>query len=190
VGVWRNVSGTKYASAFSQDLSVTLASETSPFLYPNQYVNFSQGDASMQAVTTITKNSKTDLDAINNIYQYVVDNISYDDHKAATVQPGYLPNNTSTLSTKTGICFDYASLTCAMLREERIPAKLVVGYAKQAYHSWIEVYSTKTGTVQKYSFNGKGWVLMDPTFDSTSKGTADVTALVGDGHSYQPIYYY
>ena len=42
-------------------------------------------------------------------------NITYDYVKANTVQSGYMSDPDATLKTKTGICFDYAALTAAML---------------------------------------------------------------------------
>lgn len=66
--------------------------------------------------------------------------ITYDNEKAATVSGNYLPDIDETLSTKKGICFDYASLTAAMLRSIGIPAKLAIGYSASVRHAWIDVY--------------------------------------------------
>lgn len=68
----------------------------------------------------------SDIDALKQIYNYVVNNLSYDYDKAETVETGYLPDVDETLSTKTGICFDYAALTTAMLRSCDIPCKLQI----------------------------------------------------------------
>jgi len=190
VGVWRNVSGDSYAAVFSQDINVTLSDQLSPFLYPSQFVNFATGDASTNLSQQLATGSITDVDAINNIYSWVCKNITYDMEKATTVASGYLPNNTDTINSGSGICFDYAVLTASMLRAQRVPAKLVVGYAGSAYHAWIEVYSTETGTVLSYTFNGNQWVRMDPTFDAAAGGSADLSAVIGDGTNYQPMFYY
>ena len=44
-----------------------------------------------------------------------------------------------TLSSKKGICFDYAALVACMLRVQGIRCKLVIGYADAYYHAWNEV---------------------------------------------------
>jgi hypothetical protein len=191
VGVWENVTGDSYAAVFSQSLDVTLSDQYKPFLYPNQFVDFAAGDAATTLSQTEASGSSTQVDVINKLYDWVIDNVTYDTAKAVTVVSGYLPNNTDTINSKTGICFDYAVLTASMLRAQQVPAKLVIGYAGSAYHAWIEVYSTETGKVlQSYSFNGKDWVRMDPTFDAGTNGSQDLTAVIGDGNNYQPMFYY
>ena len=42
IKVFENISGNQYSQAFSQSINVTLENEFTPFLYPNQYVNFNQ----------------------------------------------------------------------------------------------------------------------------------------------------
>ena len=68
------------------------------------------------------------------IYNYVVNNFTYDKQQAATVKSGYLPVLDNVLAAKKGICFDYAGLMTGMLRSLGVPCKLVVGYAGTAYH--------------------------------------------------------
>lgn len=166
VKVFENISGNQYAQAGSQNVSVTLENEFNPFLYPSQYVNFVEGSQS-----TILSNSlkgESVMATVTNVYNYVVDNISYDNVKASNVQSGYVPNNDNTLASKNGICFDYASLMCAMLRVQDVPSKLIIGYQGSQYHAWISVYSNETGWIDNViSFDGVNWVLMDPTFAST-----------------------
>ena len=67
-------------------------------------------------------------------------NLTYDYEKADTVTTGYLPDVDETLKTGTGICFDYAALTTAMLRSCDIPCKLQIGYAGDIKHAWIDVW--------------------------------------------------
>ncbi len=63
------------------------------------------------------------------IYQ---SNVDYDYDKAQNIVDnnvtGYLPDPDETLSTKKGICYDYAALAAAMLRSQGIPTKLITGY--------------------------------------------------------------
>ncbi|MDR1016095.1 MAG: transglutaminase-like domain-containing protein [Coriobacteriales bacterium] len=190
VGVWRRVRGTTYAGVFAHNLEVRLKNPYSAFLYPNQYIDFRAGDRSTLLSRSLSRGQRSELAALGRIYGYVVDHIDYDYSKARTVPAGYLPNNTTTLATKKGICFDYASLTAAMLRVQGIPAKMVVGYAGSAYHAWLQVLCQATGEVRDYRFDGHSWVRMDPTFNATSKDVEGIAALVGNGSNYAPIFYY
>ena len=63
------------------------------------------------------------MQKVEKIYSFVVDNITYDKQKAATVTSGYLPNLDAVLQSGTGICFDYSAVMTAMLRSQRIPHK-------------------------------------------------------------------
>jgi len=190
VGVWQNVTGDSYAAVFSQEVYVALDNEFRPFLRPNQFVDFVAGDAATTLSQQLATGSITDVDALNQIYKWVCANIVYDKEKATTVAAGYLPNNTDTINSNKGICFDYAVLTVSMLRAQRIPAKLVIGYAGTAYHAWIEVYSVDTGTVLRYTFNGNEWVTMDPTFDAAADGAVDLATVIGDGTNYTAMFFY
>jgi hypothetical protein len=57
-----------------------------------------------------------------------------------------------------------------MLRTQRIPTRLEVGYMGEEYHAWISVYIEDLGWINGIiEFNGSKWNLLDPTFASTSK---------------------
>jgi transglutaminase-like putative cysteine protease len=191
VGVYENIKGDSYSPILSHDLNVSLADEFRPFLYPNQYVDFTDGDMTTQISQQSATGATSDVEALYGIYDYVIKNVTYDYDKAASVQPGYLPTNADTISTGQGICFDFAVLAASMLRGQGIPAKLVIGYSDAAYHAWIQVYCTDTGKVlAAYTFNGTEWVRMDPTFDAARKGILDLSGLIGSGTTYQPMLFY
>lgn len=173
VKVCRNVYETKYATDFSQAISVTLKNEFAPFLHANQYVNFNSSSKAVAAAKQITSGCSSELDKVQKVYTYVVTNISYDYNKASTVSSGYVPDIDSVLTSKKGICFDYAALMTAMLRSLKIPTKLVVGYAGSAYHAWISVYVSVRGWIDGVIyFDGNSWQLMDPTLASTQGSEA------------------
>lgn len=65
-----------------------------------------------------------DVEILKAFYTYVTEHITYDYDKADSVEAGYLPDVDETLQSGTGICFDYAALTAAMLRSQDIPANL------------------------------------------------------------------
>ena len=188
VGVFENISGEQYSQVFKESFSAKLKDEFEPFLHPNQYVNYTDKTKAVPLSEDICQGTKTDLGAVEKMYAYVVDNIDYDYDKAKTVKSGYLPDIDETLETGKGICFDYASVLTAMLRVQRIPCKLVIGYAGSAYHAWISVYTDETGWVENMiEFHGD-WTTMDPTF--AASGSESDPNVVGDGEKYNPNYYY
>ncbi len=179
-----------YATAFSQDMQVTLNDEFRPFLYPNQYVWFTPEYKAVAYAAKLSESSSDDLDYVSRVYHYVIENITYDEELAAAVKSGYLPNIDNTMASGKGICFDYASLMAAMLRSQGVPTKLVVGYSGSAYHAWISVYLKETGWVDKIiEFNGESWSLVDPTLAANNSGSA-VKKYIGDGSNYTEKYSY
>ena len=169
--VYEQVEGTSYALLFARELSVRLTDALSPFLYPNAYVSY---DADTQAVLwsyAVCAYAETDGEKEKEtlLYRYVADNIRYDSAKAAAAvagnMGGYLPDVDETLSTGEGICFDYAALLACMLRVQRIPTRLVLGYVgpNDEYHAWNAVY-----------LDGE-WVLRDATLDKDPRGDAAYT---------------
>ena len=64
-----------------------------------------------------------------------------------------------------------------MLRSQRMPTRLEVGYMGDVYHAWISIYTKETGWVNGIiEFDGKNWELMDPTFASSSKSPKNFTS--------------
>ena len=182
---YENIMDNKYASLFKESIEVTLENELLPFLYPNQYVFFTPESKAVEKAAELVQNSSSDLEAVEDIYHFVIENIAYDEKKAESVQTGYLPDIDSTLSEKTGICFDYASLTAAMLRSQQIPAKLEIGYSGDIYHSWISVYIEDIGWIDKMiEFTGDAWTRMDPTFAAGNNNSKKVLKYIGDGSNY------
>lgn len=189
--VFQNVSGTKYATVTSVTFTVSLKNEFAPFLLPNQYVDYSNATKTVAKAKELIGGDTATLDQVQAVYDYVVNNLTYDKEKAATVKSGYLPVLDTVLAQKKGICFDYAALMAGMLRSQNIPCKLVVGYAGTVYHAWINVYSEETGWVNgAIYFDGVSWKLMDPTFASSGKQSKEIMSYIGDGTHYTAKYVY
>ena len=188
--VLENVAGDTYTVSLAQSINVSIEDEFLPFLYPNQYVNFHTDSKAVSKGSDLAKDTYSDLDVVQNIYNYVIKNISYDTEKAQNVSYGYVPDIDDTLSSKKGICFDYAALMTSMLRSQNIPTKLEVGYSGDAYHAWISTYIDDKGWVDDIiQFNGNTWQIMDPTLAATNDSAA-VKKCVGDGSHYVVKYTY
>lgn len=191
VKVLEHTSDNRYAVAYSTTLDLKLRSQFLPFLYPNQYVNFTDTSKTVAKAAEITKGKTTDVERVEAVFNWAVSNISYDYDKAKTVQSGYLPDVDATLASGKGICFDYAAVMSAMLRSQNIPCKLVIGWAGNVYHAWINVYIDGVGWVDGYiQFDGQKWTLMDPTFVSSGGGSAEIKKYVTTPANYSQKFAY
>lgn len=188
--VYENIEGTSYATAFSEVLTLNITNTFGPFLYPNQYVNFGPNDQTVAKASKLAESADNEIDVVANVYTYVTTNVKYDYPFADIVQGGYLPTPDNTLTTGKGICFDYAALMCAMLRSQRIPARLEIGYAGDAYHAWLSVYTKDKGWINGIiAFDGNKWVMMDPTYTANA-GEKETQKFIGEGNNYSTLYIY
>ncbi len=186
---YENIGDDQYVALFKTVLDVELENEFLPFLYPNQYVNFSEDSDAVALAASLSEDAGTDLDALNIIYEYVISHITYDDEKAATVETGYLPDIDDTLATGKGICFDYAALTAAMLRALSIPARLEIGYVSDVRHAWVDVYIESRGWVENaVQFSGNEWSLLDPTLASSDSDDEAVSEYMNNSENYTVLY--
>ena len=191
IAVYENVEGSKYALVQSVSVEVELSDEFAPFLRPNQYVNYADAEQSVKTAAQLTYGKETELEKVQAVYEYVVQNLTYDKELAATVKSGYLPDLDGVLMSKKGICFDYAALMTGMLRSQSVPCKLVVGYAGEVYHAWISVYTEKDGWIDGVIyFDGAAWKRMDPTFASSGNQSDEIMDYIGDGTNYKEKYLY
>ena len=189
--VYENISGSKYSTVLSASFTASMTDEFAPFLRPNQYVDYENAPNTVAKAKELTAGMTDPLQKVKAVYDFVVSTLSYDKQLAATVQSGYLPVLDSVLSSKKGICFDYAAVMTAMLRSQNIPCKLVVGYAGTVYHAWIDVYVEGTGWIAgAIQFDGKDWTLMDPTFVSSGKRSPSIMEYVTTDSNYSQKYAY
>lgn len=177
-----------YSNLYVSDYDVTLNDEFRPFLYPNQFTWFTADTAAVAEASQLAADAKTGLDVVGNIYNYVIKHITYDTEKAENIPAGYLPDVDETLSSGSGICFDYAALMTAMLRSQGIPTKLEIGYSGEIYHAWISTWLPETGWINNViEFDGTDWSLMDPTLAASNNPDA-VRQYIGDGTNYTVKY--
>ncbi len=172
-------------------LDVELESEFIPFLYPSLSVYFDENSLSVSTAEDVVTGATSDLDAIESIFNFVVDNVEYDWDLAASDRSFYYVDADSVVQTGTGTCYEYSTLMAAMLRSQGFPTKMVFGFAGDAYHAWLLVYEEESGTVDRViHFNGNSWQLMDPTFASSGNRGAEYEQYIGDGANYINFSYY
>ena len=191
VRICENIEGTSYSAALSLNFSSSIEDEFAVFLRPNKYVDFTPESHVVAKAKELTKGETDMLEKVGSVYDYVVDNFTYDYDLAESVQSGYIPDVDAVLASNKGICFDYAAVITSMLRGLGIPTKLIVGNAGSAYHAWISVYSEEDGWINaSIYFDGKEWKRMDPTFASNRKSSAEVLAYIGNGANYSAKFSY
>ena len=194
VYIYKRQQGSSFLQLLAVELDVEIENEFMPFLISNQKIVFSSDSLSVKLAAQLTKDEPGVLHKVEAVFNYVIENIQYDVDKAMAAADGlmqsYIPDNDMTLITKTGICFDYATLTVSMLRSLDIPTKLVFGYASTGdgsgpvYHAWISIYSPETGWVDRIiEFISNDWTRMDPTF-SAGGSDQSMAAFIGDGSNY------
>jgi len=155
IAVYHNTNSGRYMLLHSVSVICFLTDELSPFLFPNQRINYTSTDNAIKKSIELCENLSSDEDKIAAIYNYVINNIKYDHEKALKVatQNNYISNADTTLDTKSGICVDYAVLIGVMLRAQGIPTKMIYGSARGAsWHAWNKVYVNNE------------WVILDATF--------------------------
>lgn len=193
--VMQNTEENNYIELYRTDADVTLESEFDPYLRPNVYCNYTASSTCVKKARSLVKHAKTQGDAVEAVCTWIVKNITYDDDKADRLKggSGYVPNPDSTLSTKSGICFDYASLGAAMLRSLGIPTKIVTGYVSpdNVYHAWIMVCIDGTWQSAQFSVEKNTWSRIDLTFAAGQAGSlSGQEQKVGDGKEYSDRYVY
>lgn len=187
--VYEHVKDDSYILIYTQDLTVHLRDAYLPFLYPNQYVSFTPSSLVAAISEQLCGDTRSDAETIGILYRYVCRNISYDMEKAADAAYGYLPDVDDILTSGRGICFDYAAVLAAMLRSRGIPARLEIGYAGEAFHAWVSVYSEEAGRLDGgVRLREKSWNLLDPTLAASR--SAERNAYIGDGSHYTVKYSY
>lgn len=110
VGVYENVSDDRYTTLLSETFSVTLTDPLKPYLYPNQYVNFTADSLPVAKAKELADGASSDLDIISSVYKYIITHFTYDYSKASSVTSGYLPDIDEVFTSEKGICFDYAAV--------------------------------------------------------------------------------
>lgn len=189
VRVMQNTSGNNYVEIAGTTVDVALASEFEPFVRPNVFCSYTESSAAVAKARELAAGAANEGDVMRAVCIWVASNISYDYDKAAELSggSGYVPDPDATLAAGTGICFDYASLSGAMLRSLGIPCKVITGYVSpdDVYHAWNMVYADGSWHSVEFSVDQDSWSRVDLTFAAAGAGDT-----VGDGTSYTDRYVY
>ena len=190
--VYEKLESGKYSKLFAEDFTAKIADEVKMFTYRNQFVNFNASSACVAKASEVCAGCTTNLEKISAVFKYITDNITYDKAFAATVKAGYIPDPDTVLKNKTGICFDYASLTAAMLRSQGVPTRLVIGYASpDIYHAWNEVYTSEKGWITaEIALDGTGFRRIDTTFYASASNKQSFADYIAKSGNYSDVYVY
>ena len=190
IALYEQIEGNKYILLHSVEIHAEPKNEFTSFLYPNCFVDYNADTKAVKLAAHIAS-GVGDMEKIEKVYNYIIDNLTYDRTLAAVVQSGYIPDLDRIITEKSGICFDYASLMTAMLRGLNIPTKLIFGYAAETYHAWISVYTSEHGWINDIiRFDGNTWKMMDPTYASTAANSEEIHRFIENTANYNAIYRY
>jgi hypothetical protein len=161
VSVLENIEATRYKYLGTKNITLDLEDDNKVYLESVQNIRWNRDMNVIKKAAELTRGLKTDSEKIKSIYNFVINNISYDKDKLSKLSSTYVPDIESTVATGKGICYDYSSVLAAMLRSQGIPAKLVKGYSvfTEGYHAWNEIYDSVTGK----------WITVDATYDAEMK---------------------
>ena len=127
------------------------------YLYSNSIIEFDKSDLTEDMESVINESDNIP----ESVCDYVDRRFSYDKQKAAdlTGTPFTKADIKSSESSTKGICLDYCTVACAMMRMSGVPCKISIGTCSETGdlpHCWLEVK------------NGDKWDIIDPTLRDAS----------------------
>ena len=73
-----NTTGSKYRKIYGATVPVELSSSLIPFLYPNQFVDYSASSRAVKKSFDLCVNAANEAQKVAAIYHYVTTHITYD----------------------------------------------------------------------------------------------------------------
>ncbi|MBP8989083.1 MAG: hypothetical protein KBG64_02575 [Clostridia bacterium] len=194
--IYEQIEKTAYSPLMTHSFSVSLASSLRPFTSSSIMSDFSRGSSCVSKANSLCSQLTSQTAKVDAVYRWITSNIRYDRllsdqiSKDKSMIDTYLPDPDRTYTTKKGICYDYASLMCAMLRSQGIPTRMIKGSTPLGYHAWNEVFFEGKGWVVVADFrwdkvNGSSWVLFDSTWSAAGWSPEKI---IGTTHTKQRIY--
>lgn len=162
INVMVNEYDRKYS--FGPNITVENMETINALLAPEKHIE-SEDKLVIDKAAEITKGLTTDRDKAKAIYQWVSKNINYDYTKYGKHLNNDYDNEygaLQTLNTKSGVCYDYATLVAALGRASALQTKVVKGTGKingiAGYHAWNEIYLADENK----------WIKLDTSFAAVS----------------------
>ena len=138
LGIYENIDGNQYAAILSEQFDAQITNEMGPFLYPNQYINYTPENQAVLKAEELCAGQETGREKYKVITEYVTHAFVYDFVRAVTTRGDGVPDVDYCFNKGMGICLDLASTSVCMLRTQGVPAKLVIGNANGQYHAWVQ----------------------------------------------------
>ncbi|MBM7615052.1 transglutaminase-like domain-containing protein [Alkaliphilus hydrothermalis] len=150
--------------SYGPRLNIENEADVNPFLVPITHIESDNEDI-IEMATTITQHFNNDTDKAKAIFNWVTGNIKYDYdkyHDQLNSNYNHQYGALNTLKTKTGVCYDFATLTAALGRGIGLQVKVVEGLGVtdefSGLHAWNEVYISEENR----------WISLDTTFSALS----------------------
>ena len=140
VELFEHVQKKDYSKEGTVKLSAKMSDELSCFLYPNQYVWYNENTACVKYANQLCEGMTDQGEIFKTVCSYVLQNFIYDYIKSVSVQSmsQQMPDIDYCWDNRMGICQDLSAMTCAMLRSQGIPARLMIGtVGANTYHAWV-----------------------------------------------------
>ena len=138
--LWKQVEGKKYGKIGSVKVAADMEDELRCFLYPNQYVDYTAESPCVLKAIELCNGMTDQAQIFSTVKSFVLKNFQYDFIKSVTVagSSGMLPDIEYCWKNKMGICQDLSAMTCAMLRSQGVPARLIIGQlGSGTAHAWV-----------------------------------------------------
>ncbi len=141
--------------------------DLSKYLVQDEYWD-TEDAAIVTLVGELTKDISTDKEKGRAIYDYVVNNLSYNQDALSDANRGRLGAANVLIAKDNAICQEYTDLFITLARAAGLPARMLAGYTTagigydlpdNTLHAWAEFYTEEDG-----------WITVDPTWESTSEG--------------------
>lgn len=180
IGLLKNAGGNKYAYVTSKTVELNLEDQNVVYLNSIQNISWNSDDEPIEFGRELLKNKLWNSTKIKTLYNYMINNMSYDYDKIPDLKPDYVPDIVITFDEMKGICYDYSALFASIHRSQGIPVKLVKGYSKfvEGYHAWNEIYINES------------WYIIDSTVDSTLNGSKVTIKMYKQTEDYTKVYEY
>ena len=161
VRIMRNTSGNNYVELCSVDIDVALTSEFAPFLHPNVYCSYTASSSCVAKARELVEGCENQGRPYARSAPTSVDNVAYDDDKAAK------PQGFHRLHPRPGRDAAVGQRRLLRLRKPGrrhaakpgIPAKIVTGTVSPQgiYHAWIMVNIDGTWQSARFSVSPNTW---------------------------------